>query len=88
IIESASEDMFVFNFAPYAYLGATDRYNEGDWVWGATGDSLSYTNWAGGQPGICDLPNCEPENYLMFLFGFEWHDVGSGYGSYICEWEE
>ena len=90
IIESASEDMFVFNFAPYALLGATDKYNEGDWVWGATRDSLSYTNWADGQPGTCDLPNCEPENYLAYAFHdrFEWHDVDYNFAPYICEWEE
>ncbi len=90
VIDDASEDLFIFNFAPIGtILGATDRFEAGSWVWGATGNPLSYTNWADGQPGVCDIANCEPENYLGFAFPgeFLWHNI-SGPGAYICEWEE
>jgi len=64
---------------------------QGDWVWGATGESLTYKNWAENEPNNCGNDDCVPEANLAYFnsYGFGWNDFpGEGFGSYICEWEE
>jgi basic membrane protein A and related proteins len=95
IINDAAEDGFIFNLAPYAFLGATDSGHEGRWVW-VTGEPLSYTNWNPGEPNNCDGDDCSPENYLAYAGNvaqttviLKWNDVSTdGIGEYICEWEK
>jgi len=92
IIDDASEDLFVFNLNPDALLGASDKDNEGNWVWGATGESLSYTNWDNGEPNNCSPSgnSCIPEHYLAFWDSTRpyWNDISDSRGPYICEWEQ
>ncbi|NOH03274.1 MAG: hypothetical protein HND47_15600 [Chloroflexi bacterium] len=95
-IEDEEENMFVYNLAPYALLGATDRDKEGHWVWVA-GQEMSYTNWCQGEPNNCGSREvygyCISENYLNFhndprCLSGQWNDVSiSGEESYVCEFE-
>ena len=64
-INSEEENNFLAN-ALYSYgsewtwLGLTDEYEEGNWQW-VTGEPLSYTSWAEGQPnntGGCTSNEC------------------------------
>jgi hypothetical protein len=93
-LDDKAENMFIYHLAPQAILGATDRYNEGHWVW-ATGEKMSYTNWCTGEPNNCGASEiygkCMPENYLAFHTDArcrpgQWNDVGDG-GRYVCEFE-
>ena len=95
-IEDDRENMFVYNLAPGALLGATDRESEGHWVW-ATGEEMGYANWCQGEPNNCgDLDvygYCIPENYLSFhgdpkCVPGQWNDIPGSEGHYICEFEE
>lgn len=97
-IEDDEENMFVYNLAPYAILGATDKEREGRWVW-VTEQEMSYTNWCQGEPNNCGNLEvngyCEPEQYLTFhnaphCLSGQWNDipVGDGGGTYVCEFEE
>ena len=82
--------MFVYNLAPYALLGATDRDSEGHWVW-VTGQEMSYTNWCPGEPNDRDGGRV-PEDCLAFhndprCLPGQWNDVPGGEGRYVCEFE-
>ena len=37
-------------YAPHIYLGADDLQEEGTYIWVATGQPVSYVNWAPGEP--------------------------------------
>lgn len=97
-IEDDEENMFVYDLAPYAILGATDKDREGLWVW-VTGQEMSYTNWCQGEPNNCGYLEvngyCEPEHHLTFhnsarCLSGQWNDipVGEGEAMYVCEFEE
>ena len=74
-INSEEENNFLAN-ALYSYgsewtwLGLTDEYEEGNWQW-VTGEPLSYTSWAEGQPnntgGVEHYANINSNSG-------EWHD--------------
>ena len=95
-IGDAEENMFVYNLAPYAILGATDRDSEGRWIW-ATGQEMSYTNWCWGEPNNCgyleERGYCVPEHYLTFhndprCLPGQWNDIPGDDGHYVCEFED
>lgn len=46
-----------------AYLGLTDRDNEGTWIW-VTGEPVTYTNWHSGEPNSEN----SNEDYAMFYY--------------------
>lgn len=52
---SDRESRFLYNYlldsgiSEYVYLGATDRAEEGVWVW-SNGEPFDYTNWNSGEP--------------------------------------
>ena len=94
-IEDDEENMFVYNLAPHALLGVTDRDSEGHWVL-VTGQEMNYTNWCEGEPNNCGSREvygyCISENYITFhddprCLSGEWNDVSSSEGSYVCELE-
>ncbi|MBL3702361.1 hypothetical protein GI582_06605 [Sulfitobacter sp. BDSS02] len=52
-----------------AWLGATDRDSEGNWIW-ENGEAFTYSNWASGEPN-----NYWNEDYLMGWYsGDKWND--------------
>ncbi|MCC8013827.1 MAG: hypothetical protein LIO87_01405 [Eubacterium sp.] len=74
-----------------AYFGFTDSGSEGNWRW-VTGEEVTYTNWASGEPNNQLLS----ENYAMFYYmnpDGTWNDGDfggntlAGETNYICEWE-
>jgi hypothetical protein len=79
-IQSQFEDSFVYDLDPWGWIGLSDELQEGSWQW-VTGEPLTYTNWAPGQP------DPQPEDYAHYQSD-GWHDwpilVGS---SFVCEWE-
>ncbi|MCO5297795.1 MAG: PEP-CTERM sorting domain-containing protein [Fimbriimonadaceae bacterium] len=102
-LTSAAENDFVFNLANNLvywgndaagnsqgpYLGGYE-ITEGNWAW-VTGETWSYTNWAGGEPNNSG----GSENWLQF-FGHglnnpygTWNDISNGIGgpqkSYVAE---
>lgn len=96
-ITSKEEDEFVFaylrdNFEyESAYLGLTDRDEEGTWIWD-NGEEVSYMNWHSGEPND---ENAD-EDFAMYYYKYSdgsWNDgdfgeytVNSG-KAFICEWE-
>jgi hypothetical protein len=88
-IGSAEENAYVFGIAQntQAWLGATDRANEGEWCW-ITGEPFNYTNWAGNQPDNCGGEQEEGESYLHFSWesGGRWNDnAGCALLPFVCE---
>ncbi|MBF6647499.1 lectin-like protein [Methylobacter sp. BlB1] len=73
-VADAGEDQFISSIAgnAFGYLGAFDAGHEGIWEW-ITGETWSYTNWAGGEPNNC----CGGENYLMKWSNNQWNDIAS-----------
>ncbi|KAL5022609.1 hypothetical protein ScPMuIL_001764 [Solemya velum] len=68
------------------YLGATDRLEDGAWVWNTTGDRVKTANWLKGQPSDW----AHEENCAVISWGFgkklEWDDLGCfGQRYYACE---
>ena len=75
-----------------AYFGATDKENEGTWVW-VTDEEFIYNNWHNNEP------NNErgDEDYAMFYYKYSdgtWNDGGIktinanlSQTPYICEWD-
>lgn len=87
-ISSEAENLFVYNIASYAWLGASDKNQEGVWLW-VTGEPMTYVNWAEGEPNNCSEPNCRPEHYLTFSeTPLQWNDVAATELPFICEWDE
>lgn len=96
-ITSEEENNFVYNYISSlgyesAYFGATDKENEGIWVW-ITGEEFIYNNWHNNEP------NNErgDEDYVMFYYKYPdgtWNDGGLktvnanlSKTPYICEWD-
>jgi hypothetical protein len=76
-ITSAAENAFVASIsASRGWLGGSDDGSEGNFTWRTgpeTGQAVTYTNWAGGEPNNC----CGGENYIQFnLQGLgTWNDL-------------
>ena len=88
-IGSAEENAYVLGIVQntQAWLGATDRANEGEWRW-ITGEPFNYTNWAGNQPDNCGGEQEEGESYLHFSWesGGQWNDnAGCALLPFVCE---
>ena len=84
-INSAEEDQFVYNLAPYGWLGASDEAVEGTWVW-VTGEPFSYTNWAPYEPNNLD----GVEHYLSYWgdeYPGQWNDMPTSVQTFVCEYE-
>lgn len=68
----------------YFMLGATDKDNEGEWVW-YDGEPLGYANWAEGEPNNCTDESANGEDYVQIggilngtkegMVNGEWNDV-------------
>jgi hypothetical protein len=59
------------------WIGFTDQDIEGIWKW-TSGESVTYTNWAGGEPN-----NWGDEDYaVMNWAGNNWNDLPNGYRYY------
>ena len=101
VIENGTEDNFVYTRLvkrsqgdqANILLGATDRDQEGRWIW-ATGEIMKYTNWADGEPNNCGFSEiegkCAPESYLTYnpKHPGKWNDVPvRGAGTFLCEFE-
>ena len=92
-ISSAAENDFVYNYMKNcgyqsAYFGL--KRVQGQWTW-CNGESVSYTNWAPGEPNN----HGGTESYGMFYHKFEdgtWNDgdfhpeTGSDV-AFLCEWD-
>ncbi len=96
-ITSEEENEFLFNYMKEcayesAYFGLADSASEGIWTW-CNGETVSYTNWASGEPG-----GRTSENYGMFYYKYSngtWNDgdfkdttTNNGGTAFICEWGE
>lgn len=93
VINDAAENTALFNYMKSqgydsAYFGLSDAAQEDNWQW-VDGSSLTYTNWASGEPN-----NEGGEDYAMFYHKFtdgKWND-GRGdtkkdAAPFICEWD-
>lgn len=97
-VTSREEDEFLYaylqNTFQYenAYLGFTDREEEGNWKW-SNGEESSYTNWHEGEPNA----ESAEEDFAMYYYKYPdgtWNDGDFGGGTvnsgtvFICEWGE
>lgn len=95
IINSQEENDYAFQYMnesgyTSAYFGLTDEKNDGEWKW-VTGEDVTYTNWASGEPNS----ESSSENYAMFYYKFtdgKWNDGGittvGNRNTYLCEWDK
>lgn len=68
----------------HVWLGATDAASEGTFVWSATGEPLTYSNWYQGEPN--DYGGDE-DCVLAFVGQGSWNDVpcNAGVQAVVCE---
>jgi len=87
-ISNAAENQFVFGVSAQTWLGASDEEQEGVWKW-ITGEPMTYTNWAEGEPNNCGQPDCQPEYFAMFFENTQqWNDIPALKLPFICEWDQ
>jgi hypothetical protein len=98
-IGSAGENAFVLSLLAGltgdwlgVWIGATDRDTEGDWRW-VTGEALSFSNWAAGQPDDYELM----QDYAVMLAkpvfagqsAGEWDDIPEFFAvGYVVEFDD
>ncbi len=96
VINDAAENSALFTYMnsqgyTSAYFGLSDAEKEGTWKW-VNGDTLTYTNWASGEPNN----EGRNEDYGMFYWKFttgKWNDgnfggsTNRGGNAFICEWD-
>ncbi len=89
-------------FMDYSYflIGASDRESEGDFKWiggPEDGDTLGFTNWAGGEPNNGGVGDGDPgeEDYTVAWWtdalGGAWNDTpvgGDGFKAYLVEYNQ
>lgn len=66
------------------WLGATDLQTEGQFSW-LTGEKLSYTNWADGEPNNGGSKG--NQDYLHMYKNGKWDDIQSTDLGFVCEWD-
>jgi hypothetical protein len=83
-IQDEAENLYVYQLSHgQTWLGATDKFNEGTWVW-VSGEPWQYTNWRSGQPDN----NSQSEDHLAYYEAKpSWGDVGEFNMFFVCEWE-
>ncbi|BFZ25377.1 hypothetical protein BsWGS_28416 [Bradybaena similaris] len=88
-IETPEENAFLRNLAisknaTFTFLGGTDIFDEGVWVWSFSGDNIyPFVDWAPGSPDDANGEDC-----LTFysLAGYHWNDyLCDAKGNFICE---
>ena len=63
------------------WTGANDKQTEGVFLWENSGEMVTYTNWAPGNPDALEMADCVD----LFYTG-EWNDRPCGYrNGFICE---
>ena len=72
-------------YAPHIYLGADDMKEEGIFVWVATGEPVTYTNWAPSEPNGGNGEDCVA---LESSGGWTWRDMccTCNYRPVVCEY--
>lgn len=83
-ISDVAENTFISNMSPqYMWIGHTDRAVEGQWKW-ITSESVSYTNWAPGEPN-----NAGNEDWAVINWGSsmwnDWYFTAQAY--YVVEFD-
>lgn len=84
-IGNATENTFVQSLMlSFGWLGLTDQVTEGQFKW-VTGEPLSYTNWAGGEPNNLLNEDC----VQMQLLSGKWQDVSClvGLAPFVVEYD-
>ncbi|RJP54375.1 MAG: tetratricopeptide repeat protein [Anaerolineaceae bacterium] len=90
-IQDEAENIYIFMMTlGKTWLGATDKEEEGTWVW-VSGEPWEYRNWDGYvQPDNYG----SGEDYLSFAhvndgqrFESGWSDMPNGDRYFVCEWE-
>lgn len=65
---------------PALWIGLTDKVTEGNFLW-ASGESVSYLNWAGGEPNNTSNPDPTGEDYAaMRAADGAWNDLPTAGG--------
>ena len=96
VINNEAENIALFNYMKNqghntAYFGLSDATQEGTWTW-VNGESVTFTNWASGEPNSEN----SNEDYASFYYKFsdgKWNDGNFNHGTindtnaFICEWD-
>lgn len=89
-IKSAEEDAFalsLFEQGENVWIGAYDETVEGSWIW-SEGGSVTYTNWADGNPDNYSGTTSDRENYVHYNSSSKWNDNnGTNKYSFVCEFD-
>lgn len=83
-ITSAEENAFVNSLiSKSTMIGLSDAAEEGAWQW-VTGESMTYTNWAKGEPN-----NQSNEDYVLMQVKGTWNDghLDREKWPFVCEWD-
>ena len=78
-------------YAPHIYIGADDIQEEGTYIWAATRQPLSYTNWAPSEPTGQGQRGDGEEDCLALQSsygGWGWNDMccTCSYRPVVCEY--
>jgi len=71
-INDAGENEYVAAATRGGWIGATDRFDEGNFTW-VSGDTSTYTHWAGGEPNNAG----GNEDYATMRSNGEWNDYST-----------
>lgn len=76
-------ETFVHRIERHVMIGATDRAQEGVWLW-ADGSKVEFTRWGENEPN-----NANDEDYVELTGGGHWNDLQrfDEQKFYICEWD-
>ena len=73
-----------------AWIGATDKVNEGHWVWAHSGTNVTFTDWAYEEPN--NERGVEDCAHVSYYLNYRWNDkhcdVSLSFVCQICHYNE
>lgn len=94
VIESQNENEFLKRFlnehhsASHVWIGATDIFNEGHFMWLRSFKSVAFNDWSVGEPNQAHGSNSEDCVQMRREFQWQWNDESCAQTDhFVCELE-